>query len=295
MASARSNIFLPGRNIGADAAMRWLTAIFRQKKLTTPALDARILTLAASAISLEKMICNPDHPLSEQQQNILEDFAMRRLNHEPVSRIIGKREFMGRDFIITPHVLDPRPDSEILVETALECLPERPATILDLGTGSGCLLISMLAGAPRTRGIGIDASFKALECARINAISHAVHKRAGFVCGNWYGSIAHKFDLIISNPPYISRDHISGLESDVRDYDPRRALDGGHDGLNSYREIFGNIAQIIKPGGWLVIEFGSSQADALAPMIKNAGFAQTDIIRDMSGHFRALKGKFVKN
>ncbi len=295
MPPERSNIFLSGENTGTDAAMRQLAALFSKKKLATPSLDARILTLAATGISLEKMICNPGHPLSGRQRNILEDFAARRLRHEPVSRIIGKREFMGRDFTITPHVLDPRPDSEILVETALTCLPERPAAILDLGTGSGCLLVSILAQAPQTRGIGIDTSEKALECARANAISHAVHKRAGFICGNWYSSVRCKFDLIISNPPYISQADIPALAADVRDYDPRRALDGGADGLNAYREILGNIAQVIKPGGWLVMEFGLAQSDALVVMMKGAGFEKTEVIKDMSGHFRVLKGKFVKN
>ncbi len=288
--------FDPALPRGVDAAMRWLTKRFGRAGLAAPALDARLLVLAAAQISHEAMIRDPAHELTQEQISLLEDYAARRLVHEPVSRILATREFRSREFRVCPHVLDPRSDSETLIEAALEGLdPDASWRILDLGTGSGCLLITLLAELPGASGIGVDLCPDALECARGNAVRHAVGLRAGFVCGDWYGALDGKFDLVIANPPYISHGDLAALPPDVIGYDPVLALDGGDDGLDAYRAILSGITDIMKPQARLVMEIGNGQETALITMMRRAGLAETGAYADLAGHIRVLKGKFENN
>ncbi len=289
-------IFAENLPVGADAAMRYLMAVFSEAGLDTPALDARLLTLAAAQISHEAMIRDPEFELSPSQRRILESHARRRLDCEPVSRILGRREFRGLDFVITPHVLDPRADSEVLVEAGLGCMnADARCRILDLGTGSGCLLVSFLAALPRAHGVGVDLSPDALACARDNAARNGVGERARFACGNWYDALHETFDLVVANPPYINHGELSVLPRDVVGYDPLLALDGGADGLDAYRAILGDISRVLGKGGWLVMEIGLGQETALAAMMRGAGLGQIRTSRDLAGHIRVLKGKLPKN
>ncbi|HHK73728.1 MAG TPA: peptide chain release factor N(5)-glutamine methyltransferase [Rhizobiales bacterium] len=281
---------------GVDAAMRYLLSVFSGAGLATPALDARLLTLAAAQISHEAMIRDPGCELSPAQLGLLQGFARRRLAHEPVSRILGIREFRGHDFEITPHVLDPRADSETLIDAVLEYVPmDASCSILDLGTGSGCLLTSLLRLMPKARGVGVDISPDALVCARGNAVRHEVAQRAYFVCADWYGALGEPFDLVIANPPYISHADMAGLAPDVADYDPALALNGGADGLAAYRAILKDITGILKAGGWLFMEIGAGQETGLKPMMSEAGLARIHSFRDLAGHIRVLGGKLPKN
>ncbi len=191
---------------------------------------------------MKALLLDPKRAVSREQAALIASYRRRRLAREPVSRIVGSREFWGRDFLIGPDVLDPRPETETLIETALDVLRQQgrlaePVSLLDLGTGSGCILLTLLAELPQAWGIGVDRSLGAIEIARENARKLGVDGRSAFVLADWAEPFCGPFDLILSNPPYIKSEEIAGLAEDVRRYDPASALDGGADGLEAYRRI----------------------------------------------------------
>jgi release factor glutamine methyltransferase len=265
--------------------------------IASPALDARLLLIAATGLSHEALIAAPDRPLRGDEVRRLEDLARRRLAREPLSRVIGEREFYGRRFTIGPASLDPRPDTETLVERALSLAATRtaPLDILDLGTGSGAILVTLLAELPGARGIGTDVSAAALAEARINVLSHGVGERAGLVradwCTDWDWAAGRRFDLIVANPPYIPSREIDGLEPEVRDHDPRQALDGGADGLDAYRAIAAGAGRLLAPGGLVALEIGAGQESGVLALLTGHGWdadSTTAICRDLAGHVRVL-------
>lgn len=277
-----------------------LSSAFAQAGLESPALDARLLVQHACGLRHEDLILDPGRPITPYQQGLIESYARRRMAREPVARIVGEREFWGRRFIVTPETFDPRPDTETLVACALEVLAKEqrlaaPLRILDLGTGTGCILISLLAELTQARGLGTDLSLGALEAARINALRHGAGARARFVQANWLNGIGGPFDLVVSNPPYVARRDMSALADDVRLYDPERALDGGDDGLAAYRAIIPALARVLAPGGWVILEAGHGQADAVASMLEVAGFCRAGsggrFARDIAGIPRAVARK----
>lgn len=210
---------------------------------------------------------------------------------EPVWRILGEREFWGLPFRLSPATLEPRPDSETLIEAALEVLAGRrqdEMTFLDLGTGTGCLLIAALSEFPRARGVGIDLSQEACDTARENAGINKVAGRARFAQGDWTTGLTGSFDLILSNPPYIPTGEIAGLSPGVRDHDPRRALDGGDDGLDPYRRFAQALPPLLAPGGKAVIEIGAGQEADVVLLMQAGGLAFEGSRRDLGGHPRAL-------
>ena len=213
----------------------------------------------------------------------LEALTARRAAREPVSRIVGRREFWSRDFLLTPDVFDPRPDSETVVEAALATVPSF-RTVLDLGTGSGCLLAALLAERPEARGLGIDRSPGACRAARRNLEGLP----AVVAAGDWARAVAGRFDLVVSNPPYIPSAEIAALMPEVRDHDPRLALDGGADGLGAYRAILGDLPRLLSPGGTAVLELGFGQAEAIAAFAGTAGLRVVDIRADLGGIPRAM-------
>lgn len=221
-----------------DHAARMLGWRLKQAGLPTPELDARLLVRGATGASEIEMIREPGAFISPEEEALLGAYEHRRLAGEPVSRILGRREFWGLDFAVTPAVLDPRADSETLVAAALDLLRgvEAPR-ILDLGTGSGCLLLALLAERPDALGVGVDISAAALDVARANAVALGLAARAGFVAADWTAGVDGVFDLVVSNPPYIVSAGIAALDAGVRDHDPRLALDGGADGLDAYRAL----------------------------------------------------------
>ena len=260
--------------------------------IASPALDARLLLLAATGLTHESLIGVPERLLGESEARRLDDLAVRRLAREPVSRILGEREFYGRPFTIEPASLDPRADTETLVERALAFAKTQPApAILDLGTGSGAILVTLLAEVAGARGTGTDVPEAALDVARANARRHGVDARAQFVAADWCDGVTGRFDLIVSNPPYIPSGYIIGLEPEVRDHDPVVALDGGTDGLDAYRAIAAGAQACLSSGGLLVLEIGAGQQDAVARLFAAHGWrpAATDAASlDLSGRIRVL-------
>jgi release factor glutamine methyltransferase len=257
--------------------------------------EARLLVAAAAGVDTAQIIARPEQPLSVDTQAKLQAILARRCAREPLSRISGEREFYGRRFVLSPATLDPRPDSETLIAAALDIAAredwrERPIRILDIGTGTGCLLLTLLAELPLATGMGTDISAAALQTAALNASSLDVAARATFALADMLDGIDGPFDLIVSNPPYIASADIAGLSPEVRKYDPHAALDGGADGLAFYRRIAADLQRVLH--GWAVLEVGAGQADAVALLLQQA-FVKTrraEVTRhnDLGGHTRCV-------
>jgi release factor glutamine methyltransferase len=227
---------------------------------------------------------------AEGERDRLEALISRRLNGEPLSRILGEAEFWSLPFVLSHATLEPRPDSEILVETALKIFPEKQARLrlCDLGTGSGCLLVSLLHERPHAFGIGVDLSFKALETARGNAVRNGTGERAAFVQAHWCAGLFASFDLVVSNPPYIARSVLSALAPEVCDHDPVLALDGGEDGLCAYRLLLDQVPAILAENGRFLVEIGYDQGESVPHLARMSGWRIEAIIPDYAGHPRVV-------
>ncbi len=267
----------------------------REAGIDTPELDARLLLRHATGLTQEDLLARPQFMLAPEVAARLDAAIARRLEREPVSRIVGLREFYGREFLIDRHTLDPRPDTETLIEAALEAIErngwrEKPLRLLDLGTGTGCILLTLLAELPKARGIGTDVSEMALSLASENARRLGLESRASFAAADWLDGIEGQFDLILANPPYVASGEIAGLAREVKDYDPLLALDGGADGLEAYRRIAGKATGILRPGGHLIVEIGASQADAILGLFRASGLGvDANAVRhDLSGRPRVI-------
>lgn len=242
-----------------------------------------------AGIEWSEIIANPEREIEDTQ--LLEDLA-QRLAGKPLSRIYGQREFWGLPFKINEHTLDPRPDSETLIEAALKhykAQGTQPETILDLGTGSGCLLLSLLSEFPLAWGLGVDLSLEAAKIAKENAANLNLAGRSAFLNGNWAETLDHKFDLIIANPPYIDSDMIPNLDKEVRNHDPILALDGGKDGMQDYNEIFSMIFRILKPGGIALFEIGFDQSEKITRLSEKYGLSCAAIHPDLAGNPRVVE------
>jgi release factor glutamine methyltransferase len=260
-----------------------------QQGRATPALDARLLLQAAASLTREALIADPDRPVAVEAVERFNTFIGRRLRGEPVSRILGVREFYGRAFVVTPATLDPRPDTETLIEAALTFMPaDRPCRLIDLGTGTGAIALTLLAERPQAEAVLTDVSPDALAVARDNAGRLGVASRASFIEASWFAGITGRFDLILSNPPYIPSAILPTLEPDVRDFDPGSALDGGSDGLGPYREIAARARSFLAPQGHVIVEIGEGQAFEIEDIFKAAGWAPERRWKDLAGHVRCL-------
>ena len=288
---------------GAVPVLRkWLaetTELLRRAGVADAARDARLLAAAGCELTLAQLLADPDRRFDAREIARLEDMLQRRLRREPVSRILGRRGFMNLDLEIAPATLDPRPDTEILVESTLdllaaERLTSAPLSIADLGTGSGAILIALLQALPMAFGIGIDISRDALEIARRNGVHAGIGERVRWHRGDWLDGIDETFDVIVSNPPYIPSAEIDGLEPEVAQYDPRSALDGGRDGLDAYRAIAGQAGAHLGSGGLVVLEVGPDQAAAVAQLLEDAGVSTAENARffnDLDGRLRCVAQK----
>lgn len=262
-------------------------AVLKEAGCESPALDARLLFQHVTGMTREDLILDEGRTIAPDAARTFRALIDRRAAREPVSRIIGSREFYGRSFAVTPAVLDPRPDTETLVEAALKLMPES-GRVLDLGTGSGAIIVTLLAERPRAEGVTVDISPEALAVARANAEAQGVANRLVLLEGSWFGPVEGRFDLILSNPPYIPARDIPSLAPDVRNYDPALALVGGEDGLDPYRIIASHAAGHLAPQGHVAVEIGADQAADVGRIFQQHGFAPAAQYRDLGGHIRCL-------
>jgi release factor glutamine methyltransferase len=269
--------------------------VLRQAGIETPELDARVLLCHAAGLSHETYIARAREALPADTAPRLKDAIARRLAREPVARITGVREFYGRSFILGKDTLDPRPDTETLIEAALDLIreqgwQEKPLKLLDLGTGTGCILVTLLAELPRAIGLGTDLSLGAFAIAAANASAQGVGSRASFAAADWLDGISGKFDLILSNPPYLAASEIAGLAKEVADYDPRLALCGGPDGLEAYRRIAMRARDALTKEGHLLVEIGPGQNENVTAIFAGAGLTLKpgEGRRDIAGRPRVV-------
>ena len=260
-----------------------------------PVIDARVLVEAACGVTRADIVGDPYRELSGAQVERLDAYLERRIRREPVSHILGRKGFWNIMLGVTADVLTPRPETEVIVDHALRLFPEgRPFRILDLGVGSGAILLAILAERPAARGLGIDVSEEALAVARDNAARLGLADRIALLRGDWSGGLAgSEFDLVVSNPPYIASPVIETLDPEVRDYEPRIALDGGPDGLDAYRRLAPEILRMLKPGGRFLVEIGYDQKAAAEALFRAAGAMEVETLQDLSAHDRVVTG--VKN
>jgi release factor glutamine methyltransferase len=268
-----------------------LAEMFRQAGIDSADADARLLVAHALGIDRAALMTDGARALSAGEVNAIDALAARRLKREPVSRIFGHKEFWTLSLMVTPDVLVPRPETETVVEAALDMplpMKQKKLRILDIGTGSGALLLALLSELPDATGIGTDISAAALEIARANAERNALAARCSFVGCDIAAGVQGSFDLIVSNPPYIAHGEIATLAPEVRDYDPSAALDGGADGLDGYRAIAEQIRPLLTQVGRLIVELGAGQEPAVRALFTKTGLNVSGVKDDLAGVPRAL-------
>lgn len=276
--------------VTVGAAVKQAVAQLAQSGVEQPRLDARLLLAAALDVDIAQVIGWPERTMDPPAVRRYETLIARRAAREPVSRILGRREFWGLELAIAPEILDPRPETETLVEAVLEHVQDRSAAldILDLGTGSGCLLLALLTELPNAVGLGIDISLEATDLARENARRLDLAARCRFAVGNWCESLSGRWKVIVSNPPYIIHSAIPGLAPEVTLFDPLLALSGGDDGLAAYRGLAAGLSRHLAPDGLLALEVGAGQANAVEALLCEAGLIVSRRLRDLSGVERCL-------
>jgi release factor glutamine methyltransferase len=274
---------------------RFLSQKFEALGIETAALDARLLIQHAAAINHAAFIRDASRPMGPAELEALRPLVARRMAREPISRILDKAEFWSLPFNLSADTLDPRPDTETLVELALELYPPkttRTLKLLDLGTGSGCILLSLLSEWSAATGVGADISASALAMADQNARTLGLEGRAAFVRSNWFEMISGQFELIVSNPPYIPTAEIETLSAEVAQYDPMAALDGGPSGIEPYKLLFEGAPQHLAPGGWLIVEFGCGQLEEIYQLLEASPLGrimkQREVRADLAGIDRCL-------
>lgn len=265
-----------------DRALRHGAATLRDAGIDSPAREARLLLSHALAQPAEALLRTPSACIDPSR---FEALLVRRAAHEPMALILGRQGFWSMEFLVSPATLIPRPDSEAIVEAALALPP--PRQVLDLGTGTGCLLLSVLHERPDAFGVGVDLAPGAARLARTNAENLGLGSRAAFLCGDWAASLNGRFDLVVSNPPYIEASTIQTLMPEVWRYEPRRALDGGADGLDAYREILLALPALLATDGGAVLELGIGQGPDVAALARSVGFT-TRFHPDLAGIDRAI-------
>jgi release factor glutamine methyltransferase len=274
-------------------ALARLAESFEACGIEDPKREAGLTLCAASGVAPVALIVAPQAPVGSAAARI-EEFAARRAAGEPLSRIVGKREFWGLTLAISPQVLDPRPETETIVDASLRLLGgrrEEPLRVLDLGVGAGALLCALLVEFVHARGVGVDISAGAADVARRNIEACGLAGRAEIRVGDWTKGLDGSFDLVVSNPPYVPSAELSRLPREVRNFDPRRALDGGIDGLDAYRRILPEVQSLLATGAWLVVEIGASQAGDVLAIAKRCSFVDVRIDKDLAGLDRVVAAR----
>lgn len=268
------------------AARKRLEAI---EGVDTPTFEARLLVEAATGVSRLEILTDPHRPVTDEVFARLEAMLARRQAREPVSHILGHKDFWTLRLQVSPAVLTPRPETEVLVKTALEIAPAR-ARVLDLGTGSGAILLALLSERADARGVGVDKSEAALAVARANAAALGFENRVQWRHGDWGEGLQGPFDLIVSNPPYVRTGAIALLAPEVSKYEPHIALDGGADGLDAYRLILRDLHRLLAPDGRWAVEVGAGQAEAVWALADQAGLSPGGVREDLAGIGRVVWG-----
>lgn len=265
-----------------------------QSGAESPRLDARILASSILKCEPNEILMHARAELLEHDHAALLTLVRRRCSGEPVSRILGVREFWSLQFFLSADTLDPRPDSETIIDAALKLFSEsqkKAVSILDIGTGSGCLLLALLSEWKPSWGLGVDISSGAVQTAQDNAEALGLGDRARFCVSDWLGAVDGPFDLVISNPPYIRADSVPDLSPEVRTFDPMRALVGGADGLEAYRKILPDCRRVLRPGGVVIVEFGQGQHNEVESIMRAEGLTRIESHEDLSGTIRCLSAQ----
>lgn len=286
----------PGETVGAFLCQAG--QVLRAAAIESPRLEARLLLGHAMGATAEQLLRDPRAVVPEAAVARFGAALKARLEHVPMAHILGRQGFWTLDLAVSPATLIPRPDSEALVEAALETLPDAaaPWQVLDLGTGTGCLLLAVLSERPAAFGIGVDRAPAAAALAARNARETGLADRAAFLAGDWDAALEARFDLVLSNPPYIESAVISGLMPEVARHEPSLALDGGTDGLEAYRALVRALPRLLEPGGVAVLELGQGQRAAVESLAREAGLVPVGCRKDLGGVERALilaKKQFV--
>lgn len=287
-----SGDFPPGLSLAAAQAR--IEALLAEAGIDEPRREARLLLAAATGLSLASLLARSEGPVGEAGATLARFLAARQARM-PLSRILGRREFYGLDFALNAATLDPRGDTETLVDAVLARLGAGgrqgdALRLLDLGTGTGAILLALLSRLDRATGLGIDIAPEAVRAARLNAEALGLDGRAQLRTGDLMAGLEEGFDVIVSNPPYIPTGDLDGLDPEVRLHDPRLALDGGADGLDFYRRILAGAPARLRPGGLLAVEVGAGQAMAVAEGMRQAGFGEVSIHADLAGIDRVVAG-----
>jgi len=281
---------LQSRNQSAKDALRHAVLELQRAHIETASMDARILLQYVLGVTREQLLLNIENELTTAQAIMFNAIIERRVQRQPVSQLTGKREFWGMCFRVTEHTLDPRPDSETLVEAILARVHTREAAlqVLDLGTGTGCLLLTVLSEYPNATGTGVDMCKNALAVAQENARTLGMEQRTAFVLSCWGEAVEGSYDIVISNPPYIPSSVIFGLAPEVAQWEPRLALDGGTDGMDCYRAIIPQLKRLLKPTGLAVFEIGIGQARELEALVQSHGLQVAGSKDDMASITRCV-------
>lgn len=271
-------------------AWKTATAALKAVGVDQPSIDANLMLQAAAGITRADVLTDPYRELTPEQQATFDDYVEQRSRRRPISHILGRKGFWKIMLSVTPDVLTPRPDTESILDVVLPAFPEGMAfSMLDLGVGSGAILLAILAERPAAKGLGIDTSSEALAVAKENAANLELDNRATFLRTEWAAGFGDdSFDLVVSNPPYIPSGDIPGLDPEVRDHDPHLALDGGPDGLVAYRELAPEIMRILKPDGIFAVEIGWDQGPQVKALFEAAGFKDVIVVKDLSDRDRVV-------
>ena len=269
----------------AAQAMAAAAARLRAAGVPDPARDARILLAHAASVDAARVTLIAPEEIAPEIAERYEHLVALRAVRVPVSQLVGRRAFYGRDFEISRDVLDPRPETETLIELALS---EPFARVLDLGTGSGCILVSLLAERPSATGVGADLSEAACLQASANAVRHAIADRASIIRSDWFGEVEGRFDLIVSNPPYLAQEEMAGVAPELRDHEPEMALTDGADGLSAYRVIASEAQGYLTATGRVLVEIGATQGASVAALFRQAGWGRVRVAQDLDGRDRVV-------
>ena len=267
----------------------------RQKKITSSRLDSELLLSKILNKNREEILINLDKDICKRQLSKYKELITRRSQNEPIAYILEEKEFWSKSFFVGPDTLIPRPETELMVEKLVKIFKEKKISILDMGTGSGCILISLLSELKRSKGVGIDISKKALIIAKKNSEKHLTHNKIKFLNRPLDGKFYQKFDLIVSNPPYIRSNDIKNLKEDVKTYEPRIALDGGNDGLDLIKKVIYKTKYILKVKGMLALEIGNEQFKKVSEILIKNNFKTEHIIKDYKDNVRCIISTYIGN